>query len=552
MPTEQTKNIDRAIETIERAVKSKQPRFQPDADPDQFYASVIEWWERSELQEVAYSADTRKRDKWLSEIWMKEPHLAGVLNGATLIDANRGWTLTGGRNQVNRYLDVLHSLEDGKGYNYFQRRMALAFRTCDIGAIAEIGRDGKNGPMRTLWTVDPTQCRKTGSLPMSLKYKPVKGKEQSWRDADYMNMVSMPSIREDMKGVGFCGVSRAIELTKIAIGLTKYDQEKLRAAAPEGLLLLRGITQDQWDKAMQDRAAKMTQKEREYFGSIFVFASVYEIAAQMLTLAQLPESFNRQVFTEMLMYSYALVFGYSPDEFWPVNFGALGRGEESGIQHRKATAKGGADYVKGFQENFQKELPDTLLFEFDERDVTGETEDALLRQEQVKWIKELYMGSNTQPGIITQDQAQILAAELGIISSEWTEYEEDVTADEEQPQADDKNSPEAEIRQYKLRQLTNLESVQRAAWNYPTEPIVRAHYHSSGKVTIETIVARGEQLLPKGIYSLPTKRRQNDDILYDDPEFQITSEDVQKAIEEGRKRTGQEFADLLTAKKWEG
>lgn len=548
------KAIDNALAVVERKVQSKQPRFNPKVDPDTFYTSIMDWWVSEELQEVPYgSADTRTRDQWLSKIWMKEPHLAGVLNGATLIDANRGWTLTGGRNQVNRYLEMMHNLEGGKGYNTFQRKMALGFRTCDVGAIAEIGREGRNGPMRMLWSVDPTRSQVTGKQPGSLRYTPVKGKDQYWTDADYMRMVSMPSIREEMYDVGYCGVSRAIELTKVAIGILKYDQEKLRAAAPEGLLLVRGITQDQWDFAMSDRKAKMTQAEREYFGSVFVFASVNEIAANLLTLAQVPEGFDRRTFTEMLMYSYALVMGYSPDEFWPVSFGALGRGEEAGIQHRKSTAKGGQDYTKLFQESFQRELPDTLLYEFDERDVTGEIEDAQLRQAQVKWVKDLYAApSQGQDGLITKEQGQIILAELGVISSDWTEHEEDVTADDEQPIAGDKNTIETEARSYKRRQLLKAEQVQRAAWQFPTEPIVQAHWTGPGqRVTIETVCRRGEELLPKGIFSFPVKRQADDNVLYDEGEVVITKEDVEKALIEGQKRTGDEFYNLLTAKAWE-
>ena len=565
MSRTRTKKIDNALATVDRAIKSKQPRFQKAVDPDTFFASVMDWYASPEFQEVAYgSADTRTRDKWLSSIWMKEPHLAGVLNGASLIDANRGWTLTGGRNQVNRYLDMMHNLEGGKGYNTFQRKMAVGFRTCDIGAIAEIGRDGKNGPMRMLWSVDPTRCRVTGKQPFSLKYSPNKGKEQEWTDADYFRLVSMPSIREEMYDVGFCGVSRAIELTKIAIGLEKYDQEKLRAAAPEGLLMLRGITQEQWNNAMEDRAAKMAQKEREYFGSVFVFASVYEIAAQMLTLAQLPESFDRKTFMDMLMYSYSLVFGYSPDEFWPVNFGALGRGEESGVQHRKSTAKGGQDYTKLFQESFQKLLPDTLLYEFDERDVTGETEDALLRQEQVTWVKSLYEGNSQQAGLISRDEGRVLLAEMGVISPEWTEHEEDVVVDEEDHTADDEQEPVEpgsgeepampEEKQLKWRELVKTEQVQRAAWSYPSEPIIQAHWKGPGqRVTIETIVSLGEKLLPRKIYSFPVKRAAlPGDTLFEEGEVIITTGDVDKALEEGKKRTGEEFYRLLTAKKWEG
>ena len=122
------KEIERQHKIIERALKSKQPR-NGKTDPDEFWSSTYQWINQS-MEAPPYVQDSRRRDSWLREFWPKELHLAGVLNQSCLIDSNRGWTLVGGRNQVNRYSNIAHTLENGKGWRYYHRKAALSFRDC--------------------------------------------------------------------------------------------------------------------------------------------------------------------------------------------------------------------------------------------------------------------------------------------------------------------------------------------------------------------------------------------------------------------------------------
>jgi len=533
--SEKTKAIDAALPNaagaIERSMKSKQDQFRP-GDPDGVFYSTLNWVKSVEFEEVPQSLDNRKRDAWLRDLWPKEPHLAGVINGAVLIDANRGWSYVGGRNQVNRYITLTHSFENGKGYRMYIRKAALAFRTADLGHVAEIGREGDEGPARTLWAVDPTRCALTGNIATPLAYYPAKGKKRKdlWTDEEFFNINSMPSTDETLYGLGFCGLSRAYELAKIMIGIYKLDQGKLLAKSPEGFLLLQGITQEQWDTAMEDREGKLTAKELAYFGSTFVFASMNEIKAQLIALASLPEAFDRQVFTDILMYAYSLVFGYAADEFWPVRFGALGRGTESLMQERKAVAKGVMDFISLWQEQWQRRIPPTLYFSFDERDIEGEMQDTELKKAKIDAITAMYLGSTYTEGLITRDEARSLLAEEGLIPAGWTELEETVTGTDE----------EGETRMAKYRQL---DAVQRAAYTYPDEPIVRYHW-PDGKMTV--IAMRGDELVNRRSYYHVKRRADETALLAQNGSAKITQEDVDNAMQEGLKRTGQEIYDLMT------
>ena len=219
---------------------SKQPRLGA-VDKERMFASFYRWAKSAAAEEPAYTTDSRKRDVWLSDVWMKESHLAGVINSVTAIDRNRDWTLLGGKQTVNRYNNILRDSEAGDGWRYFAGRAALSFYTSDLGAVTEVGRDGPDGPARAFYNVDPTKCMLTGNAATPLSYTPHNGKEQLWNPADYFRTTPLPSIREEYRGLGLCAVSRVWQLIQLMIAIDEHDLEQLGARAPKGLLLLQNI-----------------------------------------------------------------------------------------------------------------------------------------------------------------------------------------------------------------------------------------------------------------------------------------------------------------------
>lgn len=531
---------------------SRQPRFTN--EPHEFFASILRWVRQAEQQEPPYQADSRERDRWLRDFWRKEPHLAGVLNSVVSIDQNRAWTLTGGRNQVNRFTRILREAEDGAGWRRYISLQALSYYTADIGAITEIGRDGPDGPLRALYHVDPAKCMLTGDRRRPLKYD---NNTQAWRPEDFFHVVSMTSTDEEMRGVGYCAVSRCLELAKLMVAVYEHSLEKLGSRAPKGLLLLQNITQSTWDEAMSKREALLDGKEREYFGAVAVLASmgVDNIDAKLVALSQLPDGFDLKVWTDLLMFAYALCFGYDPIEFWPVQAGQLGRGRETEIQHRKATGKGGANFMLSYQDQLQMQLPESLIFEFEQRDSEGLLKDAEVAKAWAEVINALYAGGM---GILTREQAASLLAEQGIIPVEWTTLEEDVAVtdtdsvhganEEEAAKAGSPPStPQMEGDEQRAR-LLERERIRRAIQRFPDEPIVTYHWPSG---QVKTWWRRGADALARVRgYSLPPRavRRQNDEgVLYTGEDFTITEADVDTAIAQARERVGHEFAELLEA-----
>lgn len=501
--TARTRRLDRvevkALEKAERViseskVKSQQPRF--GKNQDDYFVSTMKWAKEAFETVPLYAVDSRLRSKWLSRFWPNEPYLTGIINSVVQIDRNRGWSLVGGRNQVLRFTDILHnwqvqpgraSWRDGVG------TMAQAFYTTDIGGLAEVGRLFKEGPLAGLFHLDPTRCVLTPKTEFPLKYYPSRSMPDGRRMVeltpyDFIRVTSDINIDENMNGLGYCAVSRAIELAITMVAVMRHQQEMLFARAPKGLLLLKGLTQQKWDEAMEVREAKLNSKEQEWFGAVAVLASggIDDIDAKMVALSQLPEGFDQQVFTDLLIYGYSLCFGYDPREFWPVSSGSFGTVAETEQQHAKATGKGGKEFCLGLQEEIQGNLPETMHFEFDERDVAGMLEEANLQKVQVEVV-------NAMLPLLSGEQARTLLAEQGIIPHEWTMGEEDVeatdTEDADSPENEANDIPEEGVPEEPLpvpeetkteqRLLETLE-VQRAIRAFPDEPIVQ--YHWDGRI----------------------------------------------------------------------
>lgn len=516
-----TPNQMAALEQVERAIKksnSKQPRFGKKPDEGVFFNSVLRWVEAASTNEPPYQSDSRMRDTWLSSFWPQEPHLAGVLASVNSIDANRGWHLTGGRNQVQRFARVFRNAEDGEGWRTYISLQSSAYYTSDIGALTEVERDGRGGPMRNIYHVDPTKCHLTGKRNTPLKYN---NSKDPWERDDFFRLVSMRNIREDFNGLGLCAVSRVLDMSKIMLAIYNHELEQLGARAPRGLLLLQNIGQNQWIEAMKTRDAQLDSDMRKYYQAVAVIAQegVESIDAKLVALSQLPENFDLKVFTDLLLYSYALCIGYDPVEFWPVQQGQMGRGRETDIQHRKGTGKGGLNFMLAYQDRMLDELPDSLSFEFEQRDQEGVLLDAEVAQAWANVVSTLYGGgSSTSPGpgagdgkapaptseppdskpkpnaaqakpqptakpILSWEEARQILVNKGVIPPDWTEMDEDVSA------TDAKN-----VEQRRQREaLLENDRILQALYQYPNEPIVRYSWSgATGKAKTKVIFANQE------------------------------------------------------------
>jgi len=532
---------------------SKQPRF-TEKEVDGIMVDLLSW--AQDLEDAPpYRPDTRYRDTWLAEFWRKEPHLQGVIHSMVSIDANRGWTLTGGRNQVLRYTGVLHDWTVAwglKGWRPGTAALSTAYHTSDFGGIAEIGRDGKSGPTRQFFHLDPTRCYLTSKEEFPISYVPKVGRSHKiipYREMDMIRVASMPEIREEYRGAGWCFLSRAEILIRLMIAVWQHDLEALGAAAPRGILLILGISEKQWRDAMVGRKADREGANVRYYDAIQVLCgNGPNVDAKLIALSQLPANFNLRDFIAMFMYGLALIAGYDPSEFYPVQFGSLGRGTEMEVQHEKATGKGGRNFILAVQEQLQRPdvLPEALHFEYDERDEAAEIEAANVMQAWANVFKTM-RETGMQLGVggaITDQETRQLYAEKGMIAPEWVDTEIPSTSSDEDEAGTDEEAV-TEARQLRIRRdmLLAQPHIWRAVRAFPDDALVRYQWP---KDRVQVLWSSGSSLI-KRVYQPAARIRRQDEsaVLYEKGEVKITADMVTQAINQGIKRTGAEFGQLL-------
>lgn len=480
--TMEVKALDAVSEIVERQTKpgeSNQPRFK---EPTSIFSSVYRWTLSCMANEPGTRATMRQWDAWYNQTWKDEPFLSSIFNGAVQIDVNRGWTLSGGRNQVARYTPILKNfdryIKDGKkyvpgnggGWRAYTAWQAQSYYATRMGFVSEVGRSGTGGPLFTMWSVDPTRCELTGNPIQPLRYYPVTSGAQDWDYDAYIRKCSLISIDEAMLGYGFPAVARCYQLAKIMIGVYSHYQQKIGTKTPDAIIIGKNISEEQWRAAVIAREELLRSDTNSYLNSIATIMSqgtdAPELALTMLS--SLPDKWDIDLWTKILMRGYESAFGYK-GEFTYENAGVLGRGNEVETQHRNATAMGGKDFILAHQGELQNCLPPTLEFLYDERDVEGDKDEAALQLAKAQIITELSNWAEESGGVkqsrLTTDQILQLAAEKGIVPEDWTAQQEDVTATDEE----EADSPD----------MAASERVYRACQCFPNEPIVRYSWPSN-------------------------------------------------------------------------
>jgi len=546
------------LTALRQGTTSKQPRFSGSVEDEKsIFASTIRWITENIDDEPAIDKDNRSRDEWLRNFWPQEPYMAGVLASMVMIDKNRSWMLTGGRNQVSRYSSILQNAEGGEGWRKFASLQSLSYMTSDLGAVTEVGRDqlpGQSvGALRGLYHVDPTRFVQNQSG--GLYYPPSAKAPQTWSETDFFTTTSMISTDETLNGVGMCALSRAIELAKIMVAIYQYDHEQLGSRAPKGLLILNNISEPQWETAMRSRSRRLDGMEREYFGGVAVLASggVDQVEAQLVALSQLPAGFDQKTFVDLLMYGYALIFGVDPAEIW-VTPGGLGKGTETFIQHQKATGKGAVAFSKDYQDNLGKPsvLPPSVTFEFDNTDTTGQILEA---DEAGAWVDltvKLYeSGLDVGAPLLSREESRSFLASKGVIPTEWTMIqEEEIQTDRSIAEQDIEKLMRHERQVLRIRYQNN-ERVMRAAHKFKDEPIIQYRWPSKRVIRLwET----GNDASPS-VFSIPeigagdySKKFSRQTVLYQSPDkdWEITDEDVETAVAQAADTGQDDLAEALT------
>lgn len=467
------------VEMIARA--SRQPRF--GQQDEETVSGVMHWAYRAHLKEPRFQVDTREYDDWLITFAQYEPHLSGILASVTSNDKNRGWFLTGELRQVQRFSDRLRNVEEGAGWRRFISKQSLAYWNTNMGAVTEV--EAEDGVLKSLYHVDPTRVKLVRNAHQPLRYYPWRGKMQRWYAEEFFRTVSMPDIREQWMDIGYCAVNRCMTLAKMMVALYEHDLEQLGAEPAKGFLVGDGITQKMYEEAkLALKKARENGEDSLNVMVLFGSGAGAKTDVRFVPYSTVPTHIESlEQWTRLLLYGYALCFTYDAQEFYPVQTGSFGRGEEAELQAEKAAAKGALGFILDFQDNLQRLLPDTLDFQFDRNDPKITLQRVEVEKAVVGLYKELYAPPpGLAEGAIDKTQFQMMLAEHDIIPPEWTEAEEDAI--------------QTDVERVR-RWARDNDRVRRAAEKFPRDPIVRYVWPSH---KVQTLYPSGEQMLRRIFY----------------------------------------------------
>lgn len=244
-------------------------------------------------------------------------------------------------------------------------KFALDWQTQDNGAFCEImGAGDPGGPIEPtvipgtgqyiygtgLRTLDSQNCQRTGDPEYPVVYR--------HRDRDsvvryykfhhtrIMFASQMPSTRQGMYDVGFCGVSRAIHNILRLDDLRIFEDETLGVRPATQLVFGKGLSAKDMEEAFavaeQKAMAEGTGKSRAaYLVFVGVQGNPEIIKAADITIHDLkkyPDGYNPEMNMNIAMNIMAMALGFDSREFWPATVRGATRADAE-VQDRKANNK---------------------------------------------------------------------------------------------------------------------------------------------------------------------------------------------------------------------
>lgn len=373
----------------------------------------------------------------LREFSQQEPILSGALASIVSKAVSLDWQITGGRNRVLRYQEILAEAEDGAGWSFFLDRWLQDYLVCDQGGFAELGRQGPSGPVLALYNLDSAACALSGRPSFPVVYYPrlatgkLSGKAIPLKPEDFSRIVDLPSTNEAYNGLGYCAVSRALKVAKVLLALYNYEDERLSDMPIPGVAAITGMTMPEVQAAFKLYEAKRQSKEQVTFKGVLWLASqtnpLNQIGVNLTSFASLPENFNKRETIELYVYTLALDFGTDVREFWPASQGPLGSGKEAEVQAQKAKGKGFGRMIASVERNLNWDvLPEGLEFAFDLKDSEDDLLRETLREKVVSNVRKLWEPTMSGDGIITTEEARRWLVELEM-APDWLAQTDTVT-----------------------------------------------------------------------------------------------------------------------------
>lgn len=387
---------------------------------------VAAWW-------------TPQRDKDLDMFWKSEALLAGAVYSIAAKVASLPWSLKGPERQVRRYQQMFVESEMGNGWVTLIYKFVEDLLTQDNGGFIEILRgpdEDENTPAAGLAHLDAARCIRTSDPVYPVVYNSYRtGKQHKLAWWQVISLSDMPSPREEMKGVGFCAVSRVLRAAQTLRDIATYKHQKLSGKRAPAFMFVQGMRRG----ALKENIDTVMQEQRDlgfsHWTSPIPIASpdpAVPLRVQLVELAGLPDGYDEETTFKWYVAQLALGFGVDYGEFAPLPGAALGTATQAVVQAEKARGKGPGSLLHALEHaiNWSGILPQSISFSFSSKDAREQRETAEISELRARTIKQLVDSGTLSP----QAALQVLA-DWGEVPQEFisNDVTEDVIATDDVP-----------------------------------------------------------------------------------------------------------------------
>ena len=332
------------------------------------------------------------RDQYLSEFWKTSDHLAAAVYNAQSKLAAIPFVIEPVDPSVVLHQEqaeaVYRALYVGseflQGIQVALEKFYEDYLTQDNGGFLEIlGEGNADGPIigqpLAVRHLDSQRCTRTSDRVYPVKVLGGDGKQYKMHWTRVIYMSQMPSSRRQMNGVGFCAVSRTLDIAQNLVDVIRYKGERLGSRPPNQIILGKGISGRAIMTAMRTAEQEMSNRGySKYARSIAIGSDNPDIDLDVINLHHM-DPFNEKDATQLAMYAIAAGFGMDVTELWPVA-GVGGGNSAAQLQNMRVRGKLPAQVTEALAHQFNtKFLPPHLKLRFDFRDDEEDQQRAIIR-----------------------------------------------------------------------------------------------------------------------------------------------------------------------------
>lgn len=323
------------------------------------------------------------RDRQLRDFWKKVDPLSGAVYALSSKIATipfkiipKDYSVRTHQEQAERFYDTIEiGSEFGAGWTVFISKWVEDLLTQDNGAFAEILGDGDpTGPIKGkpygINHLDSARCNRTSNPEFPVIYDDKNKLYRLHYTRVAFNSVQ-PSPIVEMNNVGFCAISKCLNIAQNLLDVLVYKQEKLGSRPTRSILIGKGgLDADTIAEAFAMAGEVMDNRVLSRYSQSVVLgdASHPEASLDIIDLASLPDGFDYQTDLMVGMALIALAFGVDARELFPM-MGTGATRADALVQHIKARTKGIGHILDIVEKTFSpKVLPPTLEWVFDYTD----------------------------------------------------------------------------------------------------------------------------------------------------------------------------------------